>query len=74
MERSVAKALMDILLSLDQPLNKATELTDQITDVVERKTILRGLGEVGGRIFTDLMIPLIRQYPDLDPTKDPTKD
>lgn len=69
MERAIAERLMELFLSLDQPLNSATELADQIQNSDERKLILRGLGEVGGRIFTDLMVPIIRQFPDLDPTR-----
>jgi hypothetical protein len=57
------------LLSLDEPLNKATEIAKQIADLEERKLIHRGLGDVVGRIFTDIMVPIIRQYPDLDPTR-----
>jgi len=70
MERAIAEDLMKILLSLDAPLNLATELTKRISDVEERKLIRRGLGEIGGHIFTEIMLPIIRQYPDLDPTKE----
>ena len=69
MEKNIAKLLMDSLLVLDEPLNRATELTDQINDEEERKRFRKGIGEIGGRVYTDLMVPIIRQYPDLDPEK-----
>ena len=61
---------MVILFSLDGPLHTATELTSEIEDENERKLIRKGIGEIGGRIYTDLMRPIIRQYPDLDPDKE----
>lgn len=70
MERTVAEQLMGLLLSLDKPLNAATSLTQEISDPVEQKAVRRGIGEITGRVYTDLMRPIIRQYPDLDPEKD----
>ena len=69
MKKNIAKLIMEILLSLDKPLNTVTELTDQIEDEKERKILRKGIGEIGGIIYTDLMIPIIRQYPELDPER-----
>jgi hypothetical protein len=70
MKKDVAKLIMDCLLELDGPLNKVTALSNKIENEEERKIIRRGIGEIGGRVYTDLMMPIIRQYPDLEPEKD----
>jgi hypothetical protein len=69
MERHIAERLMEILLRLDTPLNEATELTELLPDVAEQKAIRRGIGEVTLTIYTEIMRPIIRQFPDLDPEK-----
>lgn len=69
MKKDIAKKLMDILFSFDNSLESATQLTELIEDENERKLIRKGIGEIGSRIYTDLMRPIIKQYPDLDPDK-----
>lgn len=69
MDRNVAELLMKSLLALGKPLNDATVAADQIIDEDERKNFLKILGRFMGNIYTELMIPIIRQYPDLDPDK-----
>lgn len=69
MERRIGEKLMQLLLSLDEPLNEATALSRELADPEEQKAVRRVIGEVTGRIYTDLMVPIIRQYPDLDPDK-----
>jgi len=61
--------LIKLFLEIDKPLNAATELTWGISDQKEQKTIRRGIAEITSRIYTDLMLPIIRQYPELDPEK-----
>jgi hypothetical protein len=72
MERSTAEQLMELLLALDDPLNKATELTKEIADPAEQKAVRRGIGEITTLAYTNLIRPIVRQFPDLDPDK-PTK-
>jgi hypothetical protein len=72
MDRATAERLMSILLRLDGPLNEATELTDEIADPDERKAFLRQLADIGGSVYMNLMRPIVRQYPDLDPVERPT--
>ena len=69
MDRNVAELLMSNLLALDEPLNSSATLVNQIPNKEEQKEFRRGIGEIVGRIYTDLMLPIIRQYPDLDPEK-----
>lgn len=72
MDRRIAEQLIDLALALDGPLNQATALSLQIEDLEERKAVRRVIGETTGRLYTDLMVPIIRQYPDLDPEKKPS--
>ena len=61
---------MKIMLSIDEPLSVATELTDEIEDPEEARLIRRGIAEVVSKVFSGVMIPIIRQYRDLDPTRE----
>lgn len=74
MDRKVAELLMKDLLALSEPLNSATALTDQISNKDEQAALRRGIGELMGRIYTDLMIPIIKQYPELDPDRKPPRE
>lgn len=69
MERKIAEQLIELALALDEPLNQATALSLQIEDLEEQKAVRRVIGETTGRLYTDLIVPIIRQYPDLDPEK-----
>jgi hypothetical protein len=69
LDRKIAEQLMDLALALDAPLNQATALSYQIDDIEEQKAVRRVIGETTGRLYTDLMGPIIRQYPDLDPAR-----
>jgi hypothetical protein len=70
MDRSIAEQLMQCYLALDGPLNSATILSDSIENQEEKSLVRRGVASVTAKIFIDLMRPIIRQYPDLDPDKD----
>lgn len=70
MERDIAERLMLIFCGLDTPFNEAAALIETIGDETSKRELRRGLGEVMGRTFTDLMVPIVHQHPDLDPDKD----
>lgn len=69
MDRSTAEKMIGLLLALDEPLNKATELTAKIGNEEERKAVRRAIGEITTRAYTDLIRPIVRQFPDLDPER-----
>jgi len=69
MDRNVAEKLMSELVALGEPLNAATTLTAQIVDEGERAAIRKVLGDLMSHVYLDLMRPIIRQYPDLDPDR-----
>jgi hypothetical protein len=70
MEKDVAERLMHLLRSVEEPLNEAAALIEQISDAEEKRELRRGIGEIMGRTFTDVVTSIIRQYPELDPDKD----
>ncbi|MBI3900351.1 MAG: nuclear receptor NHR-99 [Gammaproteobacteria bacterium] len=69
MDRKTAEQLMKNFVALTGPLNAATSLANNIADKDEQSAVRREIGKVMGRIYTELMTPIIRQYPDLDPDK-----
>jgi hypothetical protein len=74
MDRPLAKLLIEVALALDKPLNTATELTDQIPDETERKAVRRAITDILGATYSGLILPIVRQYPDLDPEKPENKE
>jgi hypothetical protein len=71
MDRAIAEKMVELLLRFDEPFNAATELTDQMTDEAEARAIRRGLAGILVRI-DDVIRPIVRQFPDLDPLKKET--
>jgi hypothetical protein len=71
MDRAIAEKMIETLLNIDDPLNAATELTSQMADEAEARSVRRGLAEILVRI-DDVMRPIVRQFPDLDPLKNET--
>ena len=67
MNREIAETLMNQLLAMSDPLNRATELSQKIVEKDEREQFRKGIGEIMNIIYLQLMNPIIKQYPDLDP-------
>jgi hypothetical protein len=63
-----ASKLMEYLLALSEPLNNATELTKSINDPEEAKEVRRRLAGIMSSVY-EAMLPIIREYPELDPDK-----
>ena len=70
MERSIAEKLMKDLMALTDPLNSATEVTTQIADKEEQASFRRSIAEIMNTVYVDLMRPIIKQFPDLNPDKE----
>jgi signal recognition particle GTPase len=69
-DRNVAELLMKRLVALDVDLNGAMEVIEQISDDEELKRFRREIADLVAAIYTNLMVPVLRQYPELDPDKD----
>jgi hypothetical protein len=69
MKKDIAIQLIEKLFASDKPLNAAAEVIEKIEDEEEKKKFRRGILEIMGRMYTDLELPILRQFPDLDPDK-----
>ena len=70
MEKEIAQKIMLSLEVLGEALNDLAADIEKIKDIEEKKKYRRGVGELMGRSYTDIMRRIIREYPDLDPDKD----
>lgn len=69
MDKNRAKLILDHIKSMDGSFGKLSELVDGISDETERKLYAKRLGDTWGIIYTEIMFPIVREYPDLDPDK-----
>ena len=70
MDKQTAQALMNAIEVMGARLNDVAAVVETISDDSEKKALRRPLGEMMSLTFTDIMLPIIRQYRDLDPDKD----
>ena len=68
MERKMAERTMKGLLRLFPPLNDLTELSMQLP-TKDARAMRRHLGAIMGEVY-DLVQPIVREFPDLNPDKD----
>ena len=67
MERAVAEKVMAILAD-GRELNALDALSHEISGEDERRAFRRRLAQVMG-VYTDLIVSIAHQYPDLDPDR-----
>jgi len=67
MDRDTAEKLVAIYHRLDNCLNEATALIGTIPDAEEQRRFRRPVGEMMQSAWADLMLPIFREFPDLDP-------
>ena len=58
---------MSQLLEAHRLLSEAEAVALQIVDSSEQERVRRGILSAGGILYTDVMMDIIRMYPDLDP-------
>jgi hypothetical protein len=71
MDHSIAAEAISRLSTLSRDIHRPIEsgIPEHLT-AEEKATLKQRITEVWGSVFFDLMEPLIRQYPDLDPDRD----
>lgn len=69
MKRETAAAMMSLLCSPEISFASLDELSMEIEDEVERVFVRRKLGAVAALLGYDLVMHIVRQYPELDPDK-----
>lgn len=67
--KSIAEELMEKLFDLSTAMNTLATHIEQV-DVEEQKlTLRRGIADLMRSLYADLMRPVIKEYPELDPDK-----
>ena len=69
MEEPLAESIIDGSLAIGRSLNELTALTERVTDVSLQAALRRQIGEAMGQLYTSVMLPIVRRYPDLDPAR-----
>jgi hypothetical protein len=69
MEKTVAIAIVKSLEAVGRHLNSLRSLLDRLPTESDRKEFRQHLGAVMAILNADIMLPVIRDHPDLDPDK-----
>jgi hypothetical protein len=69
MDRQTAEKLAQALVAHDAHVNSICEIVETIPDAAERKELRRAIGAIFEGSF-DVLLPVMRQYPEFDPDKD----
>ena len=67
---AVNSKIVDPLLKLDEPINSAMLMSENINDIEARRNFRKGLAKLIGLVYTELMIPICKDCPDLLPDID----
>lgn len=67
MEKVVAEKLMMELLNLSASMNTVAACIEKIDVEDQKLTLRRSIANMMMAVYTDLMRPIIREYPELDP-------
>jgi hypothetical protein len=70
MDRDTAKSLMKHCMEINAALNASTHSIEDLPDHEERARLRKHLSKIGQLVFLELMRPIVKQYPDLDPDRD----
>lgn len=69
MNLNSAKTVLSALLKIRPTINELLDSTELIEDEAERLAFRRRIAEVMHVLAYDLVMHIVRQYPDLDPDK-----
>jgi hypothetical protein len=65
----LARELMAECLELGAAANRAAEVAMRLSDQKEREAVLRSIGSINDLVYMDLMRPIIKEHPELDPDR-----
>ena len=69
MKRDLAEKIMREMMDIGEHLNAAGSLAEKIENKDECKNFKIPIGNIMGLIYTEIMIPIIKQHPGLDPDR-----
>ncbi len=67
MEKALAEVILKSVLRLGNGFNDLDTLVRDLKDSDERRRLLNCLGMVMSELNAGVVIPIVRQYPELDP-------
>jgi hypothetical protein len=67
MKRDLAVNIIDAAQALNKPIDHLTNYVRAIEDEAERKRMLLFIAGMIADIYNDVMRPVLKKYPDLDP-------
>lgn len=65
MEYDIAKSVFDAIAKCDDYFNDILDSIEMISDVDERNHMRKAVADIVGRIYTDILIPIGADHPDL---------
>lgn len=68
----VAKLILAARSGMSEPLQQLATAIEKIDDLDERKTFRRAFAEIVTTKYTDLELPIFRQFPSLTPDREPS--
>lgn len=69
MKESTAKQIMTTMKLIDLNMAKLAETIEEVDVIDERAKLRHAYAMLVGHQFTEIMLPVIRQFPHLDPDK-----
>jgi hypothetical protein len=67
MEKSLAEVILKSVLVIGNGLNALDPIVRDVKDADERNRLLKCLGVVMSELNAGVVIPIINQYPEMDP-------
>jgi len=67
MEKSLAQVILKSVLVIGNGLNALDPIVRDVKDLEERNRLLKCLGVVMSELNASVVIPIINQYPEMDP-------
>ena len=64
-----AQELMRSFMALGDSINAIAEKIENIEIEEDKKRFRKAISEIMGTLYIDLMLPIIREHPQLDPDK-----
>jgi len=69
MDKEIAKALMALAVATDEPIGRMFVLIEEIENPEMKARFKTAVGDLMGKVFTEIMAPIEKIYPDLTPER-----
>jgi hypothetical protein len=74
MEKAQARAIVKSVLAIGEHLNRLHEIGADLPIEAKRKAFKGHLGAAMAELNADILLPIVREYPDLDPDRGMRED